>query len=191
MTDFVVCFDRDEAVSTNPHPDPKKPAVPLGWVKYLAHAADGVDVWATGNQTLREEAAIPGTKRALSLWETLDVEVDGRFSIPDPRRFDLPRRDRLHVVQDLYTVGGRDPTFVVVDDVDLGNMARHGWQHFFPWDFVRAVERGEAPLAIPDDHGYSDVPYGGDDEVPVVQHFERVADQSEATSRASGDQREP
>lgn len=191
MTDVVVCFDRDEAVSTNPHPHPDKPAVPLGWVKYLAHAADGVDVWATGNQTLRREAAIPGTARALSLWEALDTEPDDRFSIPDPVRFDLPRRDRLHVVQDLYTAGGREPTFVVVDDVDLGNMRRHGWQHFFPWEFVRAVECGEAPIQVPDDHGYADTPYDGD-EVPVASHFEpSVAERSEATETANGERSEP
>lgn len=169
MTDLVVCFDRDEAVSTNPHPDPDKSAVPLGWVKYLAHDAEGVDVWATGNQTLRHEAAIPGTDRALELWEALGVQKDGRFSIPDPLRFDLPRRDRLHVVQDLYAAGGREPAFVVVDDVDLGNMARHGWQHFFPWEFVSAVECGKAPVSIPADHGYSDDPYDG--AVEVAPHF--------------------
>lgn len=170
MTEFVVCFDRDEAVSTNPHPDPAKPAVPLGWVKYLAHAAPNVDVWATGNQTLRGEAAIPGTQRALSLWESLDLEPDSRFSIPDPLRYDPPRRDRLHVVQDLYAAAGREPTYVVIDDVDLSNMARHGWTHFFPWGFVEAVETGQSPVTVPADHGFSDDPY--DDGRPHAPHFD-------------------
>jgi len=175
----VVCFDRDEAVSTNPHPDPGKPAVPLGWVKYLAHAAPGTDVWATGNQTLRGEAAIPGTERALALWDDLGAEPDGRFSIPDPFAFELPRRDRLHVVSDLYTHGvGRGdgtgvdttPTFVVVDDADITDMATHGWRHYFPWDFVEAVRTGEAPIDVPDDHGFSDDPY--DDARTVAGHFD-------------------
>lgn len=169
---FVVCFDRDEAVSTNPHPDPAKPAVPLSWVKYLAHAAPDVDVWATGNQTLRGEAAIPGTGRALSLWSELGNEPDSRFSTPDPFRYELPRRDRLHVVYDLYAAAGLDPGLVVVDDADLRNMADHGWEHFFPWEFVAAVEAGTAPLEIPDDHGFSDDPFGPDDDVETAAHFD-------------------
>lgn len=168
---YVVCFDRDEAVSTNPHHDPEKPAVPLSWVKYLAHDAEKVDVWATGNQTLKEEAAIPGTDRATSLWETLDREPDGRYSIPHPLEFSLPRRDRLHLIQDLYHDAGHEPEFIVVDDVDLSNMAKHGWVHYFPWDFVRAVETGEAPIDIPDDHGFSDEPYRGQ-EVTRASHFD-------------------
>lgn len=157
----VVCFDRDEAVSTNPHPAPDKPAVPLSWVKYLAHDAPDVDVWATGNQTLCHEAAVPGTDRALALWTELDRTPDERFSIPDPLRYELPRRDRLHVIADLYD--GTDPAFVVVDDADVSDMAAHGWTHFLPWTFVEAVEAGIAPVTVPADHGHSDDPYAGDD----------------------------
>lgn len=166
----VVCFDRDDAVSTNPHPDPDKPAVPLSWVKYLAHGDPDVDVWATGNQTLRHEAAVPGTERALALWAALDREPDGRFSIPDPLRYELPRRDRLHVVRDLYD--GVGAGFVVVDDADVSDMAAHGWEHYRPWGFVRAVEAGTAPVTVPDEHGFSDEPYAGDGGVPTATHFD-------------------
>lgn len=165
----VVCFDRDEAVSTNPHPDPDKPAVPLSWVKYLAHDAPAVDVWATGNQTLRHEAAIPGTDRALALWHRLDRDAVSSLSIPDPERFELPRRDRLHVVGDLYDADTTD--FVVVDDADIADMAAHGWSHFLPWSFVRAVEAETAPVTIPPDHGFTDEPWGRGD-VGTAGHWD-------------------
>lgn len=166
----VVCFDRDEAVSTNPHPDPDKPAVPLSWVKYLAHAAPGVDVWATGNQTLRHEAAIPGTARAVELWAELGVSPDDRFSIPDPLRFELPRRDRLHVIQDIY--GDGVETFVVVDDADISDMGAHGWEHYLPWRFVRAVEADRAPVSIPTSLEFTDRPYDSEDEVSIAAHYD-------------------
>lgn len=165
----VVCFDRDEAVSTNPHPDPEKPAVPLSWVKYLAHGDGDVDVWATGNQTLRHEAAIPGTDRALALWSRLDSDAVSHLSIPDPHRFELPRRDRLHVIADLYDQAATG--FVVVDDADITDMAAHGWTHFLPWAFVRAVETDDAPVEIPDDHGYSDEPWSRGD-VGIAGHYD-------------------
>lgn len=170
--EHVVCFDRDEAVSTNPHPDPQKPAVPLGWVKYLAHEAPGVDVWATGNQTLTREAAIPGMDRALGLWHATNGTPDSRFSVPDLERYDPARRDRLHIVGDLYETVDHQPRFIVVDDADLSNMARHGWRHFFPWEFVTAVESGQGPLRIPPDHGYSDDPFPRDH--PPAPHFDPV-----------------
>lgn len=165
----VVCFDRDETVSTNPHPDPDKPSVPLSWVKFLAHRAAGVDVWATGNQTLRHEAAIPGTKRALDLWARLDVAADDRFSIPDPLQYELPRRDRLHVLQDLYE--GQNVGLVVVDDADLRDLAVHGWTHYFPWEFVKAVEAGSAPVTVPDDPQFSDEPFRGE-RIRTAPHFD-------------------
>jgi len=167
---FVVCFDRDEAVSTNPHPDPEKPAVPLGWVKYLAHGVESVDVWATGNQLLRGEAAIPGTARAVELWEALGGNPESRFAVPPPQ---LGRRNHLRIVQELYA--DHDPELVVVDDVDLSSMARYGWDHYFPWEFVDAVESDEAPVSIPRDHGFSDEPYR-DDEVTRASHFDPTVD---------------
>lgn len=167
---FVVCFDRDEAVSTNPHPDPDKPAVPLSWVKYLAHGPPDVDVWATGNQTLCKEASIPGTERALATWRANGGTRDGRFSVPDLERFELPRRDRLHVIADLYASAEAVPTFVVVDDADLTNMTRHGWQHAYPWEFVRQIDDGTSPLSVPDDHGFSDDPLP--DDHPTASHYD-------------------
>lgn len=172
----VVCFDRDDAVSVNPHPDPDKRMVPLAWVKYLAHEDPEVDVWATGNQALRGEAAIPGIDRAIEIWQSLDLEMDGRYSTPDLTRYEVPRRDRLHLVEDLYGTTDADIEFVVVDDVDLSNMAKYGWQHYFPWDFVDAVEEGTAPVSIPDGHEFTDEPFDG--EVVTVAQFDLLQGES-------------
>jgi len=53
----VFAFDRDWTVDVNPHP--RKEAVPLEWVRHLAHETDH-PVYAIGNQALADEAAIPG-----------------------------------------------------------------------------------------------------------------------------------
>ena len=62
----VFAFDRDQTVNINPHP--RHDAVPLEWVRHLAHNTP-YSVYATGNQTLAAEAAIPGV-----------VDISGRPS---------------------------------------------------------------------------------------------------------------
>ena len=160
--DLVVCFDRDRTVSVNPSPRPDERAVPLAWVKYLAHDAEAanVDVWATGNQRLCEEAAIPGTAEAVACWKRLGVgdsvaasnasEEEGYAGLdrdpPRPRR-----RDRLRLIADLYRhsppaegdsldEGTHHPVFVVVDDAVLKDMYEEGFEHFLPWVFCVLVE---------------------------------------------------
>jgi len=54
---LVFAFDRDWTIDVNPHP--RHDAVPLEWVRHLAHETPHA-VYAIGNQTLAEEAAIPG-----------------------------------------------------------------------------------------------------------------------------------
>lgn len=54
---IVFAFDRDQTVDVNPHAE--KEAVPLEWVKHLATETEH-EVWTIGNQTLTEEARIPG-----------------------------------------------------------------------------------------------------------------------------------
>lgn len=110
--DLVVCFDRDYTVSTSPPPVEIGPAVPLAWVKFLAHdrRAANVDVWATGNQRLREEAAIPGTVDAVACWKEYFGyhplgATDGvhHYSQPVVSNGNKPqRRDGLRIVADLY-----------------------------------------------------------------------------------------
>jgi hypothetical protein len=54
---MVFAFDRDWTVDVNPHPQHE--AVPLTWVRHLAHDTNH-EVWAIGNQDLKDEADIPG-----------------------------------------------------------------------------------------------------------------------------------
>jgi hypothetical protein len=158
----MVCFDRDRTVSVNPSPRPDERAVPLAWVKYLAHdsGAANVDVWATGNQRLCEEAAIPGTVEAVAYWKFLDVEESAAASNeseeegyagldrepPRPRR-----RDRLRLIAGLYrhpppaeddstAEDLHQPVFVVIDDAGLKDMYEEGFEHFLPWVFCVLAE---------------------------------------------------
>ncbi|OIB56175.1 hypothetical protein [Natrialba sp. SSL1] len=148
----VVCFDRDHTVSVNPHPD--REAVPLSWVKYLAHEVPEVDVWATGNQTLREEASIPGISEAISCWRYLTLPEDPmQFHSQVPVAARLPgRREGLRLIQAIYdqlATSSETYRLIVVDDVDLSDLEPDGWTHYLPWDFVDAVEAGTASIDLP------------------------------------------
>lgn len=148
----VVCFDRDHTVSVNPHPD--RDAVPLSWVKYLAHEVPDVDVWATGNQTLREEASIPGISEAITCWRYLTLPEDPmEYHTHVPVGARLPgRREGLELIQAVYDrLAPESETYqlVVVDDVDLSDLESDGWNHYLPWDFVAAVKAGTAGIDLP------------------------------------------
>ena len=153
---IVLCFDRDFTVDVNfdAHrasvelnaPGDAEP-VPLAWVQHYAHAVDGVDVWATGNQRLREEAMIPGIREARSLWESRrERGVESVYESPGYLHDYKPgRRDGLRLIADVYEAAIDDADgdavsgaveFVVVDDVDLSDMAAEWGEHFFPWEFV-------------------------------------------------------
>lgn len=129
----VWCFDRDRTVDVNPHPSRR--AVPLAWVRRLAQQPEHV-VLATGNQTLKHEADIPGVDEIVAAWRDLDPEDQGRAAIEDPVR---PwRRDRVRMVADLFPGCPVD----VIDDVDLSDLEDGQVTHHFPWDLVAAVEDG-------------------------------------------------
>jgi phosphatidylethanolamine-binding protein (PEBP) family uncharacterized protein len=36
---------------------------------------------------------------------------------------------------------------IIVDDIDLSDV--DGWNHYYAWDFVSAVERGDIPIDPP------------------------------------------
>jgi len=139
----VLCFDRDHTVSVNGHPE--RAAVPIGWVQYWAHETD-IPVWATGNQHLKRECEIPGLAEAQHLWEEYLHNDEYTFENSQSRSHIKPARcDGLRLIQDLYeeTFFYQKFRFIVVDDVDVSKLAAEGpWTHYFPWDFVAAVEAG-------------------------------------------------
>ncbi len=138
---LVFAFDRDWTIDVNPHP--RHEAVPLEWVRYLAHETDHA-VFAIGNQDLADEASIPGV-----------VDIVGRHSDdwddwlgakqPDGYYEQFPlRRERLALIEDLHPEADR---YIVVDDLDLSDV--EAWEHFHAWDFVPAVESGSIDPALP------------------------------------------
>jgi hypothetical protein len=131
----VFAFDRDWTVDVNPHPQHE--AVPLSWVRHLAHETDHA-VYAIGNQDLADEAAIPGVVdivgRHADDWDEWlgGKQLDGYYE-----RFPT-RRERLALITDLHPDAEE---YVVVDDIDLSDV--DGWTHYHAWEFVPAIERGD------------------------------------------------
>ena len=138
---LVFAFDRDWTVDVNPHP--RHDAVPLEWVRHLAHETDHA-VYAIGNQTLAEEAAIPGVVdivgRHGDAWDEWlgDKQPDGYYE-----QFPT-RRERLSLIADLHPDADG---YVVVDDLDLSDV--DGWEHYHAWDFVPAVQQGDIDPGLP------------------------------------------
>jgi hypothetical protein len=137
----VFAFDRDWTVDVNPHPN--RAAVPLGWVRELAHETEHA-VYAIGNQELAAEAAIPGVVDIVGMhpddWEQWlgGKQPDGHYErFPD-------RRERLELIADLHPEAD---DYVVIDDLDLSDV--DGWDHYHAWEFVPAVERGEVDSSLP------------------------------------------
>ncbi|KOX91627.1 adaptin protein [Haloarcula rubripromontorii] len=151
----VLCFDRDHTVSVNGHPE--KRAVPIGWIQYWAHVLE-IPVWASGNQHLRVEAEIPGISEGEHLWESYIDGDEYNYENSQFKDFHKPRRrDGLRLIQDLYqeTFPDEDFRFIVVDDADVSDLEDEGpWCHYFPWDFVEAVESGDFALEEPPSDAY-------------------------------------
>ena len=135
-------------------------------MKHFAHERPDVDVWATGNQRLRVEAAIPGVEAAKKMRADLRTP-DADSTIVDPvtnqdvsqLETSPSRRNRLRMVKALYT-GHTNAVehFVVVDDVDLTDLEPEGWTHYHPWEFVPAAAADETPVAAPDSTRFTDTP---------------------------------
>lgn len=138
---IVFAFDRDWTVDVNAHP--RHEAVPLAWVRHLAHETDHA-VYAIGNQSLAEEAAIPGVVDIVGQhsdsWDVWlgDKQPDGYYE-----QFPL-RRERLSLIEDLHPSAEE---YIVIDDLDLSDV--DGWTHYHAWDFVPAVTRGDIDPALP------------------------------------------
>ncbi|WP_367176675.1 adaptin protein [Haloarcula rubripromontorii] len=164
---IVLCFDRDYTVSVNPHPDHR--AVPIGWLQHWYHVEE-IPVWATGNQHLKTEAEIPGIRDAEHAWkeyitdgEDYDYENSQFEDYIKPRR-----RDGLRLVQDVYEEAfpDEDFRFIVVDDEDVSDLEEEGpWTYYTPWQFVEAVENGEAGVEEPPSDAFRNdgVPFNSTD----------------------------
>jgi len=138
---LVFAFDRDWTVDVNPHP--RHEAVPLEWVRHLAHDTDHA-VYAIGNQDLAEEAAIPGVVDIVGRHDDPWDEWLGAKQ-PDGYYEQFPlRRERLTLISDLHPDADG---YIVVDDLDLSDV--DGWEHYHAWDFVPAVENGDIDPALP------------------------------------------
>jgi len=137
----VFAFDRDWTVDVNPHPHHE--AVPMAWVRQLAHETDHA-VYAIGNQDLAAEAAIPGVVDIVGRHgDDWDDWLGGKQ--PDGRYERFPsRRERLGLIADLHPDA---EGYVVVDDLDLSDI--DGWEHYHAWEFVPAVKRGDIDPALP------------------------------------------
>lgn len=136
----MLVFERDWTVDVNPHPHHE--AVPLEWVRQLAHESPHA-VYAVGNQDLADEAAIPGVVDIVGRhpddWDEWlgKKQADGRYE-----RFPT-RRERLSLIADLHP--GAEG-YVVVNDLDLSDV--DDWDHYHAWEFVPAVEAGDIHPAL-------------------------------------------
>lgn len=116
---IVFAFDRDQTVDVNPHPDHK--AVPLEWIAYLSNQTVH-KVYATGNQTLKREAGIPGTDEILAHHD-LEHEQDS-FT---------PRLKRIRLLHAMFASAD---AHIVVDDAEkYGDL--EAWNHYLPWSMLR------------------------------------------------------
>lgn len=115
----VFAFDRDDTLTTNAGP------VPVAWV---AELAERHEVWAIGNQMLKDEVDVPG-------FAELREHFDGTPTL-------YPRARRLELLDEVYPDADE---YVVVDDADLSDV--DGWCHYFPAEFVEAADRyGLSPV---------------------------------------------
>ena len=138
---IVFAFDRDWTVDVNPHP--RHEAVPLQWVRHLAHETSHA-VYAIGNQDLAKEAAIPGVVDIVGRHED-DWEQWLGGKLPSGRYEQFPkRRERLSLIADLHPEADE---FVVIDDLDLSDV--DGWEHYHAWEFVPAVKQGVIDPDLP------------------------------------------
>jgi len=135
---MMFAFDRDWTVDVNPHPQHE--AVPLDWVRHLAHDTDH-EVWAIGNQDLKHEADIPGIVELAERYYDEGIDRLGEQNSDGHFEFWPLRRERLQILGELFP----DATeHIVIDDLDLSDV--DGWDHYHAWEFVPAVERGDIAI---------------------------------------------
>ena len=139
---IVLAFDRDWTVDVNPHPN--REAVPLEYVRYWSEETPH-EVWATGNQLLVDEAAIPGTVETVRRLKG-DLSLFGEYDETTGRYANWPERaTRLKMLEELFPEADQ---YIVVDDLDLSSV--DNWDHYYAWDFMEALRSGEINLETPE-----------------------------------------
>ena len=174
----VFSFDRDGTVDVNPL-GPDHASVPVEWIQYLAHETEH-EVWAHGNQALKEEAGIPGKADLIEKYKTLwgdpikhvndrdhkDLETrldtGGRHNLPDPDLVTAAAEwekgngfSKQQYLRLLATVYPDADEYVCVDNQYLGYV--DGWRFYYPFEFVdefqhldSTIDRLEREIEIPD-----------------------------------------
>lgn len=135
----ILCFDRDQTIDVNP--DPELDPVPLSWVQFFAHETD-LHVWATGNQQLQIEAAIPTPYEAREILINKGHEV--RFMPGGGNKY---REDRLKILDRLYKEMSVDAKFIVVDDAKLSGFCNRNdrWDWYNSEEFVENIDSTNIP----------------------------------------------
>lgn len=175
----VFSFDRDGTVDVNPL-GPDHTSVPVEWIQYLAHETEH-EIWAHGNQALKEEAGIPGKADLIGMYKSLwgdpikhvndrnhkDLETrldtERRHNLPDPdlvtaaaeweKGNGFSKQQYLRLLAIVY----RDADeYICVDNQYLGYVA--GWKFYYPFEFVdefqhlgSEIDKLKKEIQIPDD----------------------------------------
>lgn len=139
---IVFAFDRDRTVRVN-QLYRSDTLVPLAWLRHLAHETDH-EVWAIGNQTLKGEADIPGIEELAERYYEAGINRLGEKNDWGRYEFWPVRRERLRLLAEEFPDAAE---YIVVDNIDLSDV--DGWSHYYAWDFVPAVERGDVAIDPP------------------------------------------
>jgi hypothetical protein len=136
---ILFAFDRDNTVDTGNGP------VPLALVKQLASRSE---VWAIGNQALKDEAGIPGLDEIKARADRWNDYADPTGWTPEEIASDPVKRTR-HVVQKrlrVFTLGRLFPDAmkIAVDDYEI---IVEGWQWYSPEDFMELARAFGWPSA--------------------------------------------
>jgi hypothetical protein len=118
---------------------------------------------------LRVETETPGIREAERLWEELEGDEYEYENSEFENHIKPRRRDGLRLVRDVYEAAypDEDFQFIVVDDVDVSDLEEEGpWTYYTPWQFVEAVENGEAKVEEPPSDAYRNdgVPFNSTDD---------------------------
>lgn len=117
----VFAFDRDKTVTSGLGAGP----IGLDLIKQISNETKH-EIWAIGNQRLKDEANIPGITELIDYLEITSNE----------RKAELrsSKRKRILALSDLYSEADR---YIVVDDKNFDDLEDHDWLYYQPEEFVR------------------------------------------------------